>query len=337
MITLSVLCVLLYTAYGALLYAEPGQNVTLPCFLNSSINQLSWYKQNAGDPPQIISTIYKLKQTSNKFYNQFKDSKRFSVQTGEGFYHLIISGVQDSDSAMYYCGQTMISHTEFREGIFLVFRGSGVRSYIEQPASDTVKPGGSVTLQCSVRNGTCDGDHSVYWFKKDSGTKNSPSGIIYINSNSSQCGQNPKSEGPEQRCVYSLSKGRVTESDAGTYYCAVAHCGDILFGTGTRLDVDQGKENVLILMYCVAAALLVSIIFNVVLLCILCKTSKRKLLQPEELQTPSSDQIFTADSQTPDLDSLQYVALDFKRVQNKSRRQRSTEEETIYSAVRPST
>ncbi|KAF3838700.1 hypothetical protein F7725_010468 [Dissostichus mawsoni] len=34
-----------------------------------------------------------------------------------------------------------------------------------------------------------------------------------------------------------LSKN-VSSSDAGTYYCAVATCGEILFGHGTKLDIE---------------------------------------------------------------------------------------------------
>uniref|UniRef100_A0A3Q2X9G0 Immunoglobulin subtype domain-containing protein n=1 Tax=Haplochromis burtoni TaxID=8153 RepID=A0A3Q2X9G0_HAPBU len=39
----------------------------------------------------------------------------------------------------------------------------------------------------------------------------------------------------EQSCVYRLSKN-ISSSDSGTYYCAVATCGEILFGNGTKLD-----------------------------------------------------------------------------------------------------
>uniref|UniRef100_A0A3B4V8Y0 Ig-like domain-containing protein n=1 Tax=Seriola dumerili TaxID=41447 RepID=A0A3B4V8Y0_SERDU len=107
---------------GALLYANLGDNVILPCFYSSSAKNLCWYKQVAGEQPQIISSFYK-HSFYNIFYNQFKDDKRFSVHTGAGFYHLNISNVQDSDSAMYYCGQTSITVTEFSNGTFLVVKG----------------------------------------------------------------------------------------------------------------------------------------------------------------------------------------------------------------------
>lgn len=109
---------------GALLYTNFADNVTLPCFYDSGAKNLCWYKQVAGEQPQIISSFYKHLPNSNTFHNQFKDNKRFSVHTGAGFYHLNISNVQDSDSAMYYCGQTSITVTEFDKGTFLILKGN---------------------------------------------------------------------------------------------------------------------------------------------------------------------------------------------------------------------
>lgn len=110
------------SADGDLLYANLGDNVTLPCFYDSGAKNLCWYKQVAGEQPQIISSFYKHSPNSKSFYNQFKDNQRFSVHTGVGFYHLNISNVQDSDSAMYYCGQTSITVTVFDKGTFLVLK-----------------------------------------------------------------------------------------------------------------------------------------------------------------------------------------------------------------------
>lgn len=109
---------------GALLYANTGHNVTLPCFYASdSAKHLCWYKQVAGERPQIISSFYKHSPDTNSFHNQFKGDKRFSVHAGRGFYHLNISNVQSSDSAAYYCGQISVTVTEFNNGIFLVVKG----------------------------------------------------------------------------------------------------------------------------------------------------------------------------------------------------------------------
>ncbi|XP_068570006.1 immunoglobulin superfamily member 2-like [Cebidichthys violaceus] len=325
------LLVPVFGAYGALLYAKPGHNVTLPCFYVSSANNLCWYKQVAGEQPQIIASFYKHLPNSNIFYNQFKDNKRFSVHTDAGFYQLNISNVQDSDSAMYYCGHTSVAVTEFENGTFLVLKDSSRRSFLLQPASDSVKAGGSVTLNCTVHTGTSDTEHSVYWFKKED-SRNSHLGIMYIHRHiSGQCVQSLQP--PAQSCVHSLSKTNVSRSDAGTYYCAVASCAEILFGNGTRLEVGEQQGDIFpLLMKCSVAALLVSGVLNVILIGILCKMSRRKYLHSCELQPHLS--VPEADSQNEESDAPQYVALDFKKRHGKSRRQGNPEEETIYAGVR---
>ncbi|XP_059210409.1 uncharacterized protein LOC131989237 [Centropristis striata] len=334
MFKLFVLLVTFFEAHGVLLYANPGHNVTLPCYYDSSATNLCWYKQVAGEKPEIISSFYKPLMNSNIFHNQFKVNKRISVHTGQGFYNLTISNVQDSDSAMYYCGKTSVVVTEFQKGTFLVLKDSSRRSFLQQPVSDSVKPGGSVTLNCTLHAGTSDTKHSVYWFKKEN-PSNSRLGVLYIHahSNSSRCAQSLES--PTQTCVHSLSKRNVNTSDAGTYYCAVASCGEILFGNGTRLKVEEKQDDIFpLLVQCVVAALLVSVILNIILICILCKMIRRKHAHSEGLQPQSSVPEFTANSQNEECDAMQYVALDFKKNQGSSRRQRSTEEKTIYSGVR---
>lgn len=88
--------------------------------------------------------------------------------------------------------------------------------------SNPVRPGDSVTLQCTVlsdsQNKTCPGDHSVYWFR--SGSDKSHPNIIYTNGNRHDECDTQKS------CIYHFSKN-FSSFDAGTYYCAVATCGEI--------------------------------------------------------------------------------------------------------------
>uniref|UniRef100_A0A8C7RHM3 Ig-like domain-containing protein n=1 Tax=Oncorhynchus mykiss TaxID=8022 RepID=A0A8C7RHM3_ONCMY len=106
----------------------------------------------------------------------------------------------------------------------------------QQPVSDPVYPGDSMTLQCTVLSETCTGEHSVYWFRAGSGE--SHPGVIYTPGNrSDECKKSPETPSPTQSCVYSLSENNLSPSHAGTYYCAVATCGEILFGKGTKLDV----------------------------------------------------------------------------------------------------
>uniref|UniRef100_A0A8C7FCB2 Ig-like domain-containing protein n=1 Tax=Oncorhynchus kisutch TaxID=8019 RepID=A0A8C7FCB2_ONCKI len=112
---------------------------------------------------------------------------------------------------------------------------SHYHTVVQRPVSDPVHPGHSVTLQCTVLSETCTGEHSVCWFRAGSGE--SHPGVIYTSGNKSgECKKSPETPSPTHSCVFSLSKNNLSPSDAVTYYCAVATCGEILVGNGTKLD-----------------------------------------------------------------------------------------------------
>ncbi|MEQ2302471.1 hypothetical protein AMECASPLE_007098 [Ameca splendens] len=331
MLRIYVLLVPLFRAYGDVLYANFGDNVTLHCFYTSSAKHLSWYKQVPGEPPQIISSFYKHLPDSNIFHKQFKDSKRLSVYTGEGLFSLRISNVQDPDSALYYCGYTIITVTEFDKGTFLLLKNSSCRSILHQPDSISVQPGGSVTLNCTVLIGNINGEHSVYWYKKNS--EGSFLGTLYTMTRSGGlCVRSSKNNSPLNSCVFSLPKRNVSVSDAATYYCAVASCGQILFGAGTRLSVGE-KQFDTVLVHGGIAALTLSLILNIILIFILCQNARRKNHQSQgSHQQPEH----AADTQNEEFMVVQYAALDFKQKPDARNRQRNKEEDTIYSRVRQS-
>uniref|UniRef100_A0A8D3CAZ8 Ig-like domain-containing protein n=1 Tax=Scophthalmus maximus TaxID=52904 RepID=A0A8D3CAZ8_SCOMX len=132
---------------------------------------------------------------------------RFSVQREEGANHLQISDVHLSNSATYFCGSSHSNMVEFGEGVFL--------SEPQEPESVTVLPGGSVTLKCTVNTGTCDGEHSVYWFRHGSRL-----GIIHAHGD--QCHRVSAPAGsPSHSCVYHLQRMNLTSLDAGTYNCVL--------------------------------------------------------------------------------------------------------------------
>uniref|UniRef100_A0A3P8Z3Y8 Ig-like domain-containing protein n=1 Tax=Esox lucius TaxID=8010 RepID=A0A3P8Z3Y8_ESOLU len=241
-----------------LMSANIGDTVTLRCFYKGeSAVTSSWYKQSLGDKLNLISTMYMFSSTGQVLYDEFKDENRFSIEGGQGQNHLRISNVELTDSATYFCGVGYSNMVEFGQGAILnVKERRGNISVLQQPVSESVHSGDSVTLNCTINTGTCEGEHSVYWFRHDSGE--SPPGIIYTNGDrSGQCMKRPESGSPTQSCVYNLPKRNLSLSDTGTYYCAVASCGEILFGNGTNLEVK--------------VALGVSIILIIVLTCIIYK------------------------------------------------------------------
>ncbi|XP_019898873.1 uncharacterized protein LOC109615044 [Esox lucius] len=263
MFTLFVVLVVLFEAFetdtSPFLNARLGDNVTLQCFYQGRSPHISWYQQTAGYKPVVVSTIYKY-DTKATFHNHFNNNPRFTVHHGNGRYNLNISNTQLSDAATYYCGGINVNVMEFEDGIFLILKGSS-NTDVQQPVSESVHPGDSVTLSCTINTGTCEGEHSVYWFRHDSGE--SPPGIISTNGDrSGQCMKSPESGSPTQSCVYNLPKRNLSLSDTGTYYCAVASCGEILFGNGTKLDVGDGfvDHQMRILVLC-------SIIRTAVLFC----------------------------------------------------------------------
>uniref|UniRef100_A0A3B4ABH9 Ig-like domain-containing protein n=1 Tax=Periophthalmus magnuspinnatus TaxID=409849 RepID=A0A3B4ABH9_9GOBI len=110
-----------------------------------------------------------------------------------------------------------------------------VKTIVESPdLSGPVDSGDSVDLQCWVQmeNVQCFEEHMVWWFR--SGLDQSGPGLVYTQRNSSaQCDRSTEDPGPH-KCLYTFSK-TMSPSDAGTYRCAVAACGHILFGNGTKI------------------------------------------------------------------------------------------------------
>ncbi|KAF3694133.1 Ig kappa chain V-II region MOPC 511 [Channa argus] len=160
----------------------------------------------------------------------------------------------------------------FLKGVFLRIKGPepDVTAIIQEPLSDPVHAGDSVTLQCSVLSESegkmCPGRHSVYWFR--AGSEKSQPSLIYTHGNrSDQCESGSDARSP-QKCFYSFSK-IISFSDAGTYYCAVATCGQILFGNGTKVDIEETSiwlqtTNAVIFLLCVILALSHIVMFHLI-------------------------------------------------------------------------
>ncbi|XP_008285410.1 uncharacterized protein LOC103361173 isoform X3 [Stegastes partitus] len=219
--------------------ADVGGSLTLQCFYEQTdATRFYWYKQSLRQRLRLISMFYKFDKEAT-FYDNFKSNPRFTVDTEKGNNHLKITDLRTSDSATYYCASSYSFLLEFAEGTIVNVKGSGlnIRPSVQQSPSTTIHPGDSVNLSCTVQTGICDGEHSVYWFQ--TGEEPLPRIIYTQGGTNDQCGKKPNRQ--TRTCVHNLPIKNL--SHAGTYYCAVASCGHIVFGNGTKLS-DEDEENI---------------------------------------------------------------------------------------------
>ncbi|XP_060951848.1 uncharacterized protein LOC133028831 [Limanda limanda] len=308
--------------------AEVGEDVTLDCFYeNESTVMLYWYKQILGQNPKLMCKFYKhdsIHKNGCKLSDEFKNDTRFKPEITTGTNHLKISDVQISDSATYFCITGFLYTFEFMEIITLSVKGSGSNIQAVVHQSESIQPGGSVTLSCTVHTETCDGEHSVYWFKN---SEEPQPGLIYTHG--SQCERKPDKQ--TNTCVYNLSMERLNRSQAGTYYCAVAACGHIVFGDGSKVDFEEVVDY-LPLVYFLSAISAFTTLLSVLLAFSICMmrvtaTCSLKQIQARVISSPT-----TNPEGYRDADDLHYVALNIK-FPNRSRRQRDNREaKCVYSA-----
>ncbi|KAG8003854.1 Signal-regulatory protein beta-2 [Nibea albiflora] len=231
-----------------------GDDVNLTCTRQKSSGQgtLFWIRLVSLNFPEFLGGTYSF---------DYKGVNKTPMITKQepGTFLLQIHDAKFSDTGVYYCIKIDQLQMTFLNGTFLRIKGPepDITAVIQVPLSDPVRPGDSVTLQCSVlsdsENKTCPGEHSVYWFR--AGSDESHPSLIYAHGNSGdECERSPQTHSP-QKCVYSFSKN-VSSSDAGTYYCAVVTCGEILFGNGTKLEIEAFiRQDPVLFLVCAALAL----------------------------------------------------------------------------------
>uniref|UniRef100_A0A3B5RBD5 Ig-like domain-containing protein n=1 Tax=Xiphophorus maculatus TaxID=8083 RepID=A0A3B5RBD5_XIPMA len=214
---------------------KAGESVTLQCFHDpTTTSKFSWYKLSLGQKPKLISTVFKYDPNAS-FHNEFKDNPRFTLDTKGNLNNLKITNLQPSDSGIYFCVTGNSFKTEFNGGTVIHVEESGLnlQALVQQSETEIFQPGHSVTLNCTIQTGSCGGEHRVYWFR--SSEEHYP-GLIYTHEGSNdQCERKPGEQ--TNKCVFSLPLKNLTVSHVGSYYCAVASCGQILFGNGTNLNV----------------------------------------------------------------------------------------------------
>ncbi|XP_027132800.1 uncharacterized protein LOC109138843 [Larimichthys crocea] len=266
MIVFCVTLLLLHQGYTLVpvTTVQLGEPVTFTCVSTNELNQrFHLYKQTAGENLKLIVSMWK---NTSPVYGPDFSASRLEVKLNKNMSSLTILKTKEEDEGMYHCAEVEWTKITW-SATYLSLRGNTQRTSnyaVVQwsTVSDPVRPGDSVTLQCSVlsdsENKTCSEDHSVFWFR--AGSDKSHPDIIYADGN-----RHDECDKSQKRCVYHFSKN-VSSSDDGTYYCAVATCGEILFGNRSKQQIgtsmcSQTDHAVIFLLCAVLAICLIVIAF----------------------------------------------------------------------------
>uniref|UniRef100_A0A7N8Y7F4 Uncharacterized LOC113144080 n=1 Tax=Mastacembelus armatus TaxID=205130 RepID=A0A7N8Y7F4_9TELE len=317
-------CYLIMTKYFYIEVSAFGlhEPVTFTCVLADEdfIREgLQWYKQSVGDNLKLIVT---LRKNANPVYEADFSESRFNLTHNKNIINLTIVRTIQDDEGMYHCAVRNWDKFSW-SGTYLSLKGN------YSTVSDPVRPGDSVTLQCSVLSDSesdkCPRDHSVYWFR--AGSDESHPNIIYTDGNN-EC---EKRSDTVKSCVYHFSKN-IGSSDAGTYYCAVATCGQILFGNGTKLDIASSQFIALVIsVICLA----VSVTGNIVFIC-----SRNSRSASEQLKAAPYNNVTTSSlllvAQPEDGHDLNYAALHFsgEKATRGRKKKEMKNEESVYSQIK---
>uniref|UniRef100_A0A3Q2C804 Ig-like domain-containing protein n=1 Tax=Cyprinodon variegatus TaxID=28743 RepID=A0A3Q2C804_CYPVA len=240
-----------------------GEPVTFTCANMESRTWIYWYKQTSGD---TLKMIVKQRKTMDPNNSPEFPSSRFKVTNDDKISNLTIMRTVEQDEGMYHCAIIHWTGSTWM-GTYLMVKGN-TSSYTvvqQSTASESSGPEDSETLQCSVlsesENNSCSEDLSMFWFK--AGSNRSYPNIIYTDGKrADNCKKSPNTG---KKCIYNFPKN-ISSSDPGTYYCAVATCGEILLGNVIRKEGGQRLcyENMILLITIIVLA--VSVIVHMILI-----------------------------------------------------------------------
>ncbi|XP_029369088.1 uncharacterized protein LOC115050383 [Echeneis naucrates] len=239
-------------------HVSVGADVTLTCNYHNNMSNpgsLYWIRHVPGNLPEVLGATYTFGGLN------INNTPRFIATIGSGTYVLRISNTQLSDTAFYYC--EIVLELQKTYGNFTFLRvtepEATITAVTQEPPYDLVRPGDSVTFQCLVlsdsEKGACSEDHHVYWLRVSSAE--SHPAIIHVNANAGDRSEESPEAQPLQKCLYSFFKNNISSSDAGTYYCAVVTCGEIIFGNGTKLEIEATNMSSFLLSAALALSLII--------------------------------------------------------------------------------
>uniref|UniRef100_A0A3P8RW19 Ig-like domain-containing protein n=1 Tax=Amphiprion percula TaxID=161767 RepID=A0A3P8RW19_AMPPE len=337
MIVLWIMLLVLHQGYTLIpvIPVQTGESTTFICARSNTDldrGEIHWYKQSVGDNLKLIVTLLR---SAPQFAPEFPTS-RWKVNSDHNFSNLTILRTIQEDEGIYHCAIIEWAANFKCSSTFLIVKGDSQKTsdytVVQQStASHSVHPGESQTLHCSVFSDsdkkTCSGDPSVFWFRP--GSDKSHPDIIYTDVNRpDEC---EKRSDTQKSCVYHSSK-TFNSSDAGTYYCAVATCGQILFGNGTTL-VNQGSS-----MWSVSPVTFLLCIFlalSLIIIAILIYSIKENNCDYGKAAAQQKN-CGGQKSEQKDLDTWIYSAVTFTMVKADSaiKEAKAAERERIYTAVK---
>ncbi|XP_076005100.1 uncharacterized protein LOC142999423 isoform X2 [Genypterus blacodes] len=359
----------------SLTVAEFGDSITLQCPASGD-RFFHWYKQSVGYLLQTVAKgAHGILELDAKFQDsrftitrgdsQYflaitnvskEDEAAYLCQTGTVFEQSFVNGtfltvngkvyyqfvVPSIITNFYHHAKILILN--FTIKCFCFFTGHSDYDlqksvYVKQdPETKSVQLGDPVSLQCSLylrnqENRTqCPDKRRVSWFRSG---KSHP-GLVYTHWNSSaDCIVSP----PSQRsCVYTLPKHIRSSSDAGTYYCAVATCGEILFGDGTRVETrsrsNLGPVDLVLGILLACCVVVISVLCYFVKQRRVCEHCKGATSSSIHL-THGKSAVDRSSAAETEEEALNYAALNFSTRQvQKGRRTRESQQESVYSDVK---
>ncbi|XP_068444149.1 uncharacterized protein [Clinocottus analis] len=268
------------------------------------------------DKPAIISTGMQGGEIS--ISPVFKE--RFQISQEAGTNHLVIKKLGMSDSATYYCGALEFHTIEFGEGAFLHVRASPSNSsaVVQRPALARLRSGDSLNLSCTAHAGACAAARNLYWFRRGAARP----AIVSV----AECEYLPNDERHEKECTSNLTLTSVSSLDAGMYYCAVASCGEVEFGKGTRVQIAGGS---FFMVYCLSAALAGAIAVLLVLAFVVYELRKKSRKEAV------SHLAFSAAADVTNQEAeMYYAALSLNRASERQHTEDAGESACVYSRVK---
>ncbi|XP_026803222.3 uncharacterized protein LOC113547174 [Pangasianodon hypophthalmus] len=295
---------------------KSGERVTLNCtFLDSSRSvRVVWYKQRSGEIPQEVGV--RLSHTDA--------SSVVKVERINNGISMTIPHAKKDDEGLYFCGLSNWEKVQFFNGTLLAVTGERELniSVLQSSVLNSVPAGASVTLQCSVLSESRAADLQVLWFR--AAPPQSHPQIIYTHHNSRhQC----ESSSSTHTCVYNFSKNILSLNDTGTYYCAVAVCGKIIFGNGTRVQLESVDPVVICLAVALGVCLGVIFVHSVF-------NYKTRNSKQCSVRLQQDSVIKNIPNQSDDAVDLNYTALHFnQRKTKRTRRKKDQPQDCVYSEV----